>query len=193
MGLFAPVYDRALGWAGHRQAPYYLAGLSFAESTFFPVPPDVMLLPMALARPERAWHFALLTTVASVLGGMAGYAIGYFAFEAIEPWLRTTHYWDAFEAAGAAYARWGFWVVLIAGFSPIPYKIFTIASGVVAMAFPVFVLGSIVGRGVRFFLEAGLIKFGGARMESTIRRNVELLGWVSVALVAIVGAWLALR
>lgn len=184
MGVFGPLYDRALRWAAHRHAPAYLAGLSFAESTFFPVPPDVMLLPMALARPERAWFLAALTTVASVAGGIVGYLIGALAFDLIEPWLATSHYQAAFDAARVAYREYGFWVVLLAGFSPIPYKVFTIASGVVGMAFVPFVLGSTLGRGGRFFLEAMLIRLGGEAMASRIRRHVEWLGWATVLLAA---------
>ncbi len=193
MRLFGPMYDLALRWAAHRRAPAYLAGLSFAESTFFPVPPDVMLLPMALARPQRAWQLALLTTVASVVGGAVGYLIGAFFFELIQPWLATTHYQDGFEAAQAAYQRWGFWVVPIAGFSPIPYKVFTIASGVVGMFFPAFIMGSVIGRGGRFFLEAALIRAGGERMEGRIRKHIEWLGWGTVGLAMIVALWLWMR
>ncbi len=185
MGVFSSLYNRVMQWSRHRNAPRYLAGLSFAESSFFPIPPDVMLAPMCLAQPAKAMHFALLTTVASVLGGLAGWMIGYFAFDAIEPWLRTSSYWSAYQTAQAWFGRWGFWAVLLAGFSPIPYKVFTIAAGVAAMSLLPFVLASILGRGGRFFLVAGLMAWGGPRMEEKLRIYIDRLGWLTVALVAI--------
>lgn len=184
MRLFSPLYTRAMQWARHRHAPVYLGTMSFAESSFFPVPPDVMLAPMCLARPERAWRFALLTTLTSVAGGLAGYAIGYFAFEALAPWLQTTKYWASYQTAVQWFNDYGFWAVFIAGFSPIPYKVFTIAAGALSMALAPFTLASIIGRGARFYLVAGLMKWGGARMEAALHRYVDRLGWASVALVA---------
>jgi membrane protein YqaA with SNARE-associated domain len=187
MRLFGPLYDRVLRWSRHPKAPWYLGGLSFAESSFFPIPPDVMLAPMALARPDRAWRLALLTTLTSVAGGLLGYVIGYFALEAIEPWLVSAGYWEGYMQARTWFETWGFWAVLAAGFSPIPYKVFTVAAGALAMFLPAFVLASIVGRGGRFFLVAGLIRWGGAPMEQKLRHNVELLGWLLVALLLL--AW----
>ncbi len=191
MRLFSPLYERAMQWARHRRAPVYLGALSFAESSFFPIPPDVMLAPMSLARPERAWYFALLTTLTSVAGGLAGYAIGYFAFEAIAPWLQTTKYWASYETAVAWFRDYGFWTVFVAGFSPIPYKVFTIAAGALSMALLPFALASAIGRGARFFMVAGLMKWGGPRMEATLHRYVDRIGWATVALV--VAALLFLR
>jgi len=191
--LFAPLYDRALVWAAHRHAPGYLAGLSFAESTFFPVPPDVMLAPMVLAQRQRGWWYAGLCTAASVIGGLFGYLIGHFAFEWLEPLLHRTGYWSSFEAAQGYFDRWGFWFILLAGFSPIPYKVFTIAAGVIGMPLLPFVAGSVAGRGGRFFLVAGLIKAGGEPMAQSLRRNVEWLGWAVVVAVLAVIAWLQLR
>ena len=193
MRLFQPLYDRALRWAAHRRAPAYLASLSFAESTFFPVPPDVMLIPMVLARPERAWWLAALTTAASVIGGVFGYLIGSFAFESIEPWLATTHYWEPFVAAQSSFDRWGLWIILVAGFSPIPYKVFTIAAGVVGMPLVPFLAGSMVGRGGRFFAEAALIRIGGVTMANQIRRHIEGLGWGMVIIVGAALIYLGLR
>ena len=122
--LTGPTYALAMRWSRHPKAPLYLGGLSFAESSFFPVPPDVMLAPMCLANPQRAWRLALLTTLTSVAGGVFGYLIGYFAFDAIEPWLRASRYWGAYAQAVAWFEAWGFWAIFIAGFSPIPYKVF---------------------------------------------------------------------
>ena len=180
-------------WARHRRAPWYLGGLSFAESSFFPIPPDVMLAPMSLAQPARAWWFALLTTLTSVAGGVLGYLIGMYAFELIEPWLRETRYWDKYLLAQAWFDRWGFWAVFLAGFSPIPYKVFTIAAGAIAMALGPFVLASLIGRGARFFLVAGLMAWGGERMEITLRRYVDRIGWATVALVVVLLIYLQLR
>lgn len=172
-------------WARHPHAPWYLGGLSFAESSFFPVPPDVMLAPMCLARPLRAWHFALLTTLASVAGGLAGYAIGYFAFDALAPWLRGSQHWASYQSAVAWFGEYGFWAVFIAGFSPIPYKVFTIAAGVLSMALLPFTLASLIGRGARFFLVAALMKWGGARMEGMLRQHIDRIGWLTVVLVGV--------
>lgn len=191
MRLFGPLYDLVLGWAAHPKARWYLGGLSFAESSFFPIPPDVMLAPMTLARPVDAWRLALLTTLTSVAGGILGYAIGYFALDLIEPWLVQAGYWEGYLQVREWFQTWGFWAVLAAGFSPIPYKLFTIAAGALAMFLPVFVLASIVGRGGRFFLVAGLIRWGGAPMEAHLRRNVEFLGWLVVGLLLI--AWFAVQ
>lgn len=185
MRLFSPLYARAMQWARHRHAPVYLGTMSFAESSFFPVPPDVMLAPMCLARPERAWRFALLTTLTSVAGGLAGYAIGYFAFEALAPWLQTTKYWTSYQTAVQWFSDYGFWAVFIAGFSPIPYKVFTIAAGALSMALLPFTLASLVGRGARFYLVAGLMKWGGERMEAALHRYVDRIGWATVALAAL--------
>lgn len=186
--MFQALYDKTLTWSRHRHALKYLCALSFAESSFFPIPPDVMLAPMALGRPKQAFKFALWTTVFSVLGGILGYAIGFFLFDQIEPWLKTTHYWDGFVLARQWFSDWGFWAVLVAGFSPIPYKVFTIAAGVLSMFFLPFVLASAVGRGARFFLVALLLAAGGEKLESKLREYMDRLGWAVVAMVVIGGA-----
>jgi membrane protein YqaA with SNARE-associated domain len=185
MRIFSALYERVMSWSRHRYAPFYLGGMSFAESSFFPIPPDIMLAPMCLANPARAWHFALLTTIASVLGGLLGYTIGYFAFDAIEPWLRESHYWPAYQTSVAWFGEWGFWAVFVAGFSPIPYKVFTIAAGTLSMALLPFTAASFIGRGMRFFLVAGLMKWGGVEMEDTLQRYVDRLGWAMVAIIVI--------
>lgn len=190
MRVFEALYGRVMRWARHPRAPWYLGGLSFAESSFFPVPPDVMLAPMALSQPHRAMSYAALTTVASVLGGILGYLIGIWAFEWIEPLLRSAGYWEKYEQARDWFEQWGFWAVFIAGFSPIPYKVFTIAAGTLVMPFLPFVVASVIGRGSRFFLVAGLLAWGGERMERALHRYVEWLGWLTVA--AAVVAYVAL-
>ena len=178
--MFTRLYDRTMQWARHRHAAWYLSGLSFAESSFFPIPPDVMLAPMSMAKPEKAWRLAALTTLASVLGGMLGYAIGYYGLDLILPWLQKSHYWDKYLAARGWFEAWGFWAILVAGFSPIPYKVFTIAAGTLAMNFPLFIIGSFLGRGGRFFLVAGLMAWGGPEMEAKLRIYVERIGWLVV-------------
>ncbi|MEN8174497.1 MAG: YqaA family protein, partial [Pseudomonadota bacterium] len=164
---------------------WFLGALSFAESSFFPVPPDVMLAPMSLARPAAAWRLAALTTAASVVGGLAGYAIGLLAFEAVEPLIRDWGYWEKYLLARDWFDRWGFWAVLLAGFSPIPYKVFTITAGAISMVLLPFLMASLVGRGARFFLVAGLMAWGGAPMEALLRRYVDLVGWLLVILVIV--------
>ena len=150
--IFTALYNRTMLWAQHRQAPWYLGALSFAESSFFPIPPDVMLAPMALATPKRAWQFALITTITSVLGGLLGYGIGLFLFQTVEPFLHQWGYWDKYLLAVEWFEQWGFWAIFLAGFSPIPYKIFTISAGAIAMALGPFIIASCIGRGARFFL-----------------------------------------
>jgi len=189
MRLFASVYDRAMSWSRHRYAVRWLVVVSFTESAFFIVPPDVMLAPMSLAYPRRAWYYATLTTVASVGGGLLGYWIGGVAFRLVEPVLHQMGYWDSYLEARLWFEQWGGWAVLLAGFSPIPYKVFTIAAGVVAMPLVPFTLASVVGRGTRFFLVAALMRSGGVRMEPLLRKYIDIIGWIVVA-VAVVVYWL---
>ena len=184
--MFLKLYDRVISLSAHRRAPSILSVLSFTESSFFPVPPDVMLIPMCLAKPKKAWGYAALCTLFSVLGGMAGYLIGKLAFGWIEPWLMESHYADTFSNAVAAFETYGFWYILLAGFTPIPYKIFTISAGVVGMPWLAFIGGSVVGRGGRFFLVAGLIRLGGERLASKMRKYIDLIGWVMIVLAIIV-------
>ena len=183
MKPFTTLYDRCLRWAADRRAGYYLGALSFAESSFFPIPPDVMLAPMTLARPDRGMYFAALTTVTSVLGGVFGYLVGYFAFDMAAPFIDRWGYMEGFERARLWFAEWGFWAVFVAGFSPIPYKIFTIAAGVLSLFLPLFIVASLIGRGLRFFLVAGVVMWAGGRMQRELRRYVEWLGWLTVALI----------
>ncbi len=145
-------YERVLKLASHRHAPMYLAGVSFTESVILPIPPDLLLIPMALAKKSKAWHYALLTTVASVLGGVVGYLIGMFLYDAVGRALVEFYGLEAyFDSLADWYDVYGIWVVLVSGFLPIPYKVFTIASGVFAMAIVPFLVGSVIGRATRFF------------------------------------------
>jgi membrane protein YqaA with SNARE-associated domain len=187
MRIFSSLYDRAMQWSRHRHAPYYLAGLSFAESSFFPIPPDVMLAPMSMANPKQSWWFAGLTTIASVLGGLLGYAIGVFFFDLVQPLVAEGgRYQAVFQQSKDWFDHWGVWAVFIAGFSPIPYKVFTITAGVLSMALAPFVLASAIGRGSRFFLVAALMAWGGERMEGALRRYVDRVGWVMILVVVAV-------
>ena len=194
MKIFEPLYELVLGWSRHRHAERYLAAMSFAESSFFPIPVDVMLAPMCLADRAKAWRFAGIAAGFSVVGGLAGYAIGFWAFDIIEPWLVESRFWDDYEKSRVWLDQYGIWVIFIAGFSPLPYKVFTIAAGVAVMNLPVFILGSIIGRGARFFLVAGLIVWGGDRLEDTLQKHVERIGWTVSALIVIaIVVWLMVR
>jgi membrane protein YqaA with SNARE-associated domain len=190
--IFSALYEWTLKWAEHKFAPRILAILTFAESVFFPIPPDVLLAPMVLAQRDKAWRFATITTIASVLGGMVGYGLGYLMFEPwIQPLITEFGYQARFDKAMLWFSEWGVWVVFIAGFSPIPYKLFTVSAGFLNMAFLPFLLASSVGRGMRFFLVAGVIRWGGAPMEQKIRQWVDVLGWLVVS--AIIFAYIATR
>ena len=192
MKIFSALYEWTLKWAEHKFAPRILAILTFAESVFFPIPPDVLLAPMVLAQREKAWRLATLTTAASVIGGVVGYSLGYLMFEPwIQPLIAEFGYQARFDKAMSWFSEWGVWVVFIAGFSPIPYKLFTVSAGFLQMAFLPFLLASAIGRGMRFFLVAGVIRWGGAPMEQKIRQWVDVLGWLVVA--AIVIAYIATR
>lgn len=180
--MFAKAYERALIWSAHPRAVWYLGAVSFAESSFFPIPPDVLLAPMVLARPQRAWKLAAWTTLTSVAGGVLGLTLGAVAIDSLQPLLQDHGYWDSYLRARQWFATWGFWAVIVAGFSPIPYKVFALAAGAASMLLPLFVVASIVGRGGRFFLVAALIALGGRRMEQTIRTHIDTIGWTAVGL-----------
>lgn len=183
--MFSYLYKKVMAWSRHRYALAFLSVLSFAESSFFPIPPDVLLAPMALSNPKRAFWYALVATVGSVLGGMFGYLIGHFGFDLIEPWLHQFHYWEKYLLAKSWFNEWGFWAVFVAGFSPIPYKVFTIAAGTLSMPVLPFILASFVGRGARFFLVSGLLAFGGERLESMLHVYVNRIGWATVGVVGL--------
>ena len=181
MKFFSRLYDKVMQWSKHPHAERYLAGLSFAESSFFPIPPDVMLAPMALSRTDKALRYALITTVASVVGGMLGYAIGFWFFDIIQPLIDNGGRWEQhYLTTKEWFDKWGFWAIFIAGFSPIPYKVFTITAGIMGMLFLPFVIASAIGRGSRFFLVAGLMKWGGKEMEQKLKHYIDFLGWFVV-------------
>ena len=166
--------------------------VAFAEASFFPIPPDVLLIPMALARPERAWRLALICTIASVCGGALGYFIGYAVFNQLaRPVLEFYGYGAKFAAFQAMYAQWGLWVILVKGLTPIPYKIVTIASGAAKFNFWVFMAASAATRGARFFLVATLLHFWGERVKDFIERRLTLV--TTGVAVGVVGGFVVLR
>lgn len=186
MRIFSLLYKKMMQWSKHRHAPYYLYGLSFAESSIFPIPPDVMLAPMALANPERAWSFATFTTIASVLGGIFGYLIGAVAFTLVHPLILHLGYETSYQHIESWFDIWGFWLMFVAGFAPIPYKLFTIAAGATHISLLPFVLGSIIGRGGRFFLVTALVLWGGDRMEKILHQYIDRIAWITIGLAFLV-------
>jgi membrane protein YqaA with SNARE-associated domain len=190
--MFRSLTQRLVQLSASRHAPLWLAATSFAESSFFPIPPDALLIPMAAARPERAWHFAAICTIASVLGGCLGYLIGAELFDqAARPILHLYHADGDLKTFTAWYAKWGLAVILVKGLTPIPYKLVTIASGAAHFNFGVFVAASLVTRGARFFLEAGLLRNYGASMQRFVASRPRFVA--GAAVLGVVGAVLVLR
>ncbi len=188
MKLFTTLYDKVLQWARHQYAVRILAAVSFFESVIFPIPVAVMLLPMCLAKPDKAWKLAGVALVFSVLGGIAGYLLGWGAYELVEPFLQS--HAETVDKAKLWFNEYGVLIVLMAGFSPIPYKIFTLTAGSVGMAFIPFILASIVARASQFYLIAALVVWFGPTMEPKIRQVMEWLGWSFVVLVLAIIVWM---
>lgn len=140
---------------------------------------------MSLAKPEKAWHFAFIATLFSVLGGLLGYFVGFYAMDVMEPWLHTLGYWDRYQKTIASFNEWGIWIVFIAGVSPIPYKVFTITAGALSMALLPFILISFIARGIRFYAVSGFMLWGGESMEKNLRKYMDVIGW-SVVVLAVV-------
>lgn len=179
------LYDWVMGLAASRHAPASLFAVSFAESSFFPVPPDVMLAPMVLARPDKAWRYALICTLASVLGGILGYAIGYFLTPVGQWMMAATGHAGGLAEFKCWYDRYGVWVILAKGLTPIPYKLVTIASGLAAFSFPMFIFASVVTRGARFFLVAFVVKKFGPALLPVIERRLALVAGGLILLLVI--------
>ncbi len=174
--MFRRLYHWTLSLTASPRAPLALGAVSFAESSFFPIPPDVVLLPMALARPEKAYTYAAICTVTSVLGGLLGYAIGALLYDTLGVWLVGVYgYGQKIETFRALYQEWGHWIILIKGLTPIPYKIVTIASGIAEYNLFWFVVLSIITRGLRFFLIAALIHRYGVEIRGFIEQRLGLL------------------
>ena len=183
-------YDRIMGLAASRHATPWLAVVSFVESSFFPIPPDAMLIPMVLARPQRAWMLAAVCTVSSVLGGVLGYAIGFFFADWVRAAVASIGWAAKLDQFEGWYARYGVAVILLKGLTPFPYKIVTIASGLLHFSFPIFIVASIVTRGARFFILAGLLKYFGPTILGFVERRLTLVtsAVAAVVVVALV-AW----
>ena len=198
MKLFGPLYARTMAWARHPRAPALLGLLSFAEAVVFPVPPEVMLAPMSLAQPLRAFRFATISLLGSLAGAVLGYALGHFAYELVKPMFEALGWIDRIDEQ-VAYLRdiaeqspWkAFGILVLAGFTPIPLKIFTWASGIVGVPMFPFMASMLVGRGKRVYLVALAIRLGGARAEAALNRYIEPVGWVSTALLVGLAGWLA--
>jgi membrane protein YqaA with SNARE-associated domain len=190
--LLRRCYDWAIAAADKPHAVWMMGAISFAESSFFPVPPDIMLIPMALAKPQRAYALALWCTLTSVAGGLVGYAIGALLYDSVGIWLMQLYgYVDKIEAFRAAYAQWGAWIILLKGLTPIPYKIVTITSGFAGYNLGLFIIFSIIARGMRFFVLAFLLHRYGARARGMIEHRLGL--WVSIgAAIIVIGVVAAL-
>jgi membrane protein YqaA with SNARE-associated domain len=189
--MFDSLYRRLIALAESPSAPYALAAIAFAESSVFPLPPDVLLAPMALARPKRAWFYAGICTVASVLGGMLGYAIGALLFDTVGQWLIHAYgYGGKMEALQQAYQKWGALVILLKGLTPIPFKLVTIVSGLLGYNFAMFVLLSAITRGARFFLVAGALNLFGDTLRGALERHFAAFIVLSV-LIVVAGFFLA--
>ncbi|MDO8288129.1 MAG: YqaA family protein [Parvibaculum sp.] len=186
------LYDWTIRLSASPNAHWALAAVSFAESSFFPVPPDVMLVPMAVARPEKAWFYASVCTIASVLGALVGYAIGALLFDTLGQWIINLYgYADGVEEFRALYAEWGAWIILIKGMTPIPYKIVTIASGFAGYSLFWFVVLSVITRGARFFIVAGILHHFGEPLKAFMEKHLTLVAVGFTAL--IVGGFVAAR
>ena len=185
-------YDWMMRTAGHRKAPHALFWVAFIESSVFPIPPDVMLVPMVLAQRLKAWTYATICTVGSVMGGLAGYAIGYYLFELIgQPVLNFYGYGGKFQDAAEFFKDWGVWILIIKGMTPFPYKVLTIAAGALGMNLITFILASIVARAMRFYLVAGLLYWFGEPIREFIEKRLSLITTVFVIL--LVGGFVAIR
>ena len=189
--MFRKLYDWVMGLAGSRHAPASLAVVSFAESSFFPIPPDVMLAPMVLARPDRAFVYPGICTAASVLGGLLGYAIGFY-LEPVGMWLLSViGHADGKAAFEKWFADWGLWVILIKGATPIPYKLVTITAGLAQFSLITFIWASVLTRGFRFFAVAAILKYFGPAMLKEFEKRIALYG--TLGIVALVGLVVALK
>ncbi|MFG6591188.1 YqaA family protein [Sulfitobacter sp. 1A12157] len=186
------LYDWTLGLAQHRHALWALAVVAFVESSFFPIPPDILMIPMIIARPNRAWLIAGVALVASVLGGLLGYAIGALAFESLgQPILASLGKTDAMAEFSTRFNDMGFWAVLVAGVTPFPYKVITIMSGWTGMPLGTFITTSILARGLRFFVVAGLLWRFGAPIRDFIERRLGLMFTLAVAL--LIGGFMVVK
>ncbi len=190
--MLQKLYDRTMALADHPHALWWLAAVAFVESSVFPIPPDVLMIPMILARPSRAWLIASVALVASVLGGLLGYAIGAFFYDSIgQPILQAMGKAEAMDAFNTRFNDFGFWAVLTAGVTPFPYKVITIMSGWTGMPLPTFVATSILARALRFFVVAALLRVFGAPIRDFIEQRLGLV--FTLFILALLGGFLAVR
>ena len=182
--MFRKLYNKTIKLAGNKNSKFFLGGMSFIESFIFPIPPDLLLIPLSISNPKKAYYFAMLTTIFSVLGGVIGYLIGIYLSDLFLSTLGWMFDENSVEITTAWMTEWGVMVVLISGFSPIPYKIFTIASGVTGLAFIPFLIASFLGRGMRFFLIGFIISKGGDNLEKRLRKYVEVIGWTGLSILS---------
>jgi membrane protein YqaA with SNARE-associated domain len=186
------LYNWTMDFAGHRNATRALAVVSFTESSFFPIPPDVLLVPMVLANRERAWYYATVCTIASVIGGIFGYLIGWLLYDSVGAWLINLYgYGTQVDAFRQAYAEWGTWIILIKGLTPIPYKIVTITSGFAGYDLFWFVVLSVITRAGRFFMVAALLYYYGEPVRGFIEKRLELV--MAAIAVVFVGGFVIVR
>lgn len=193
MKIFQPMYVKAIQWAQHKNASGILLALSFFEAFIFPVMPELMLVPMCLAKPKSGYWYATISLIASLVGMFVGYAIGYFAIDLAMPVIEKMGYAGQFEDIKKQAVDNGFWLLLIAGFTPVPFKIFTLAAGAVGMPLLPFFFGALVGRGKRVYLIAAAIHLGGEKAEAQLRKYIEPVGWI--ALIALIGfvVWVVMK
>ncbi|HWW48734.1 MAG TPA: YqaA family protein [Xanthobacteraceae bacterium] len=183
------IYDWCIAAADKPYAIWLIAFISFAESSVFPIPPDVMLIPMSLARPRKAWLYAVVCTVTSVAGGLVGYLIGALLYDSVGQWLITLYgYGDKVEAFREAYAQYGAWIILLKGLTPIPYKIVTITSGFAAYDIWLFILFSLIARGGRFFVVAVILNFYGDTIREAIEKRLGF--WVAVGTITLIAGFI---
>lgn len=191
MQIFKKIYQKTLIWAQSKYAIYWLSIVSFAESFILPYPPpDVILAPMALKQPHKAYYYAMITTITSVLGGILGYIIGAYAFDLLLPFLQKMNYLPVLEKSKVWFDAYGIWVIAIAGFSPVPYKIFTLSAGILSMAFLPFVLMSLLARGVRYYLVAFLVRKLGKSCDAWLQEYIDRLGYALIIVIGL-GVWYA--
>lgn len=176
MRIFSTLYEKILLWSKHRHAAYYLALVAFSEALIFPIPPDVMLVSMGLAKPHRVWFYATVTLIASIFGGMVGYSIGSFFFDLVHPYIQQWGYEQTYLTVKNWFEVWGCGAIILASFTPIPFKILSISAGAVNMPFCSFVLAAFLGRGTRFFLVSGFMFFYGEKVALILRQYIDKIG-----------------
>lgn len=186
MNKFKFFLDKIDAWSRHRHARVYLAGVAFSEASFFPIPPDILLIALALAKPKNSFRLAFITTLFSVMGGCFGYLIGYSMIEILKPFINDLGYISQYNQVIAGFEKYGVIIVFLAGFSPIPYKVFTVAAGAMLMPIIPFIAASTISRGLRFYLIAILLYFYGEKIANNIHRHINFIGWTMLALSLII-------